>query len=105
MSAYDDVAQDLAHIRTMILALEHLGHDDDVGRPTPVTSPDYWRARINAIYAADLPPSFRQQASALLERLDALRASRTGSPHDRPPASVAGEMRHPSKPGRPARLP
>jgi hypothetical protein len=25
MSAYDDVAQDLAHIRTMILALEHLG--------------------------------------------------------------------------------
>jgi hypothetical protein len=46
---YDDYTQELTHIRAMILLLEHLIHNNDSGQPMPVTSPDYWRARLGAV--------------------------------------------------------
>jgi hypothetical protein len=47
--------------------------DHKVGRATTVKTPNYWRARINAVQAAaDLPPTLTEQALALLARLDAL---------------------------------
>ncbi len=72
---YDDYARELAHIRTMILQVERLVHDDDSGQATPVTSPDYWRARLNSVVEAELPATFEPQIRALLARLDALRGA------------------------------
>jgi hypothetical protein len=59
----------------MILRLEHLLHDNDTAEASPVTSPDYWRARINVLQAARLPPTLEAQARALLARLDTLSAA------------------------------
>jgi hypothetical protein len=73
--SHDEYARELAHIRTMILQVERLIHDDDPGLATPVTSPDYWRARLHAVVAAELPATFEPQVRALLARLDALRAA------------------------------
>ncbi len=73
--SYDDYAQELAHLRAMILQVERLIHDHDAGQGTPVTSSDYWRARVNALREADLPRPLELQARALLARLDALRAA------------------------------
>ncbi|MPW22794.1 hypothetical protein GCT13_39850 [Paraburkholderia sp. CNPSo 3157] len=67
--------QELAHIRAMILHLEHVIHDNDTGQSTPVTSPDYWRARLEMVQAMGLPPALEPQARALSARLDALRAT------------------------------
>ncbi|OUL75672.1 hypothetical protein [Paraburkholderia hospita] len=74
MSYANHAAQELAHIRAMILQLEHLVHDNDTGQMTVVTSPDYWRARLNAVLAAGLPPALEVQGRALLARLNAHRA-------------------------------
>ncbi len=41
MSGHDDAAQELAHTDAMILQLEHLVHDNDVGQAITVTTPDY----------------------------------------------------------------
>jgi hypothetical protein len=73
--SHDEYAQELEHIRTMILQVERLIHDDDPGQATAVTSPDYWRARLNAVAEAGLPAAFEPQVRALLVRLDALRAA------------------------------
>lgn len=40
---------------------------------TPVTSPDYWCARLHAVVAAELPATFESQGRTLVARLDALR--------------------------------
>ncbi|MPW22914.1 hypothetical protein GCT13_40550 [Paraburkholderia sp. CNPSo 3157] len=84
MNYADQAARDLVHIRTMILRLEHLVHDNDTGEASPVTSPDYWRARINALLAAKLPPVLEMQARALLVRLDALGAASRSRAHHQP---------------------
>jgi hypothetical protein len=73
--SHDEYAQELEHIRTMILQVERLIHDDDPGQATAVTSPDYWLARLNAVVEAGLPAAFEPQVRALLARLDALRAA------------------------------
>jgi hypothetical protein len=72
---YDDYTQELTHIRAMILQLEHLIRNNDSGLPMPVTSPDYWRARLSAVLEAGLPPALKPQVQALLARLDALLAA------------------------------
>ncbi|QBR04013.1 hypothetical protein [Paraburkholderia pallida] len=71
MTTCDHAALELAHIRAMIAALERLPYDDAVRPATRVTSPD-------------LPPPLEREAHALLQRLDALRASRTCRARDRP---------------------
>lgn len=77
MSTYDQAAHEMEHIRAMIAQLEHLIPDSSARQVSPVTSPDYWRARIEALLAADLPPALGPQAHALLARLDAIRTSRS----------------------------
>lgn len=74
MHPNDHVAQELAHIRAMILQLEHLLSADDSANSLPVLSPDYWRARINGVRGTPgLPASLVDETRALLSRLDALR--------------------------------
>jgi hypothetical protein len=80
MNSYDHVAQELAHIRAMIQQLEHLLQEHDIGQTTLVASPDYWRARINAVRAdSQLPATLEQQVRALLARIDALRTESGGA--------------------------
>jgi len=86
MDSYDHVAKELAHIRAMILQLERLLQGHVIGQATLVTSPDYWRARINAVRAeSQLPATLEQQVRALLAQIDALTAE-TGNraPQDPP---------------------
>ena len=73
--SYDDYARELAHIRTMIGQVERLIHENDSGPATAVASPDYWRARLNAVLEAELPPTLEPQVRALLARLDTLCAA------------------------------
>ncbi|MBU7443526.1 hypothetical protein [Paraburkholderia fungorum] len=87
MHPYHHVAQELSHIRAMIGQLEHLVPRHDIGQATPVTSPDYWRARIDAVRAdgSALPAGLEQQVRGLLARLDALCAeSENRAGHDPP---------------------
>jgi hypothetical protein len=73
---YDDhVARELAHIRAMILQLGQLISDNNTARPKAVMSPDYWRARLNAVLAGGIPNFLRPQVLVLLDRLDALSAA------------------------------
>ncbi|CAE6825662.1 hypothetical protein [Paraburkholderia domus] len=74
MSTYDHAAQELQHIRAMIALLDHVLQDNRNRQMTRVTSPDYWRTRIEALLAERLSPALEQQVRALLERLDALGA-------------------------------
>jgi hypothetical protein len=74
MNHADQAARDLAHIRTMILRLEQLLHDNGTGEPSPVTSPDYWGADQCAP-GGNLSPALEAQARALLARLDLLIAA------------------------------
>jgi len=55
--------QELVHIRAMIPQLEHLIHDNDTGPAMPVTSPDYWCARIDRVVAANLPPASSRRSA------------------------------------------
>ncbi|MEM5425905.1 hypothetical protein [Paraburkholderia ferrariae] len=74
MHPNEHVAQELAHIRAMILQLEHLLMENDGAKSTPVMSPDYWRARINGVRGTSgLPATLEDEAHALLDCLDALR--------------------------------
>ncbi|MEX3968745.1 hypothetical protein AB4Y42_42665 [Paraburkholderia sp. EG286B] len=74
MHPNDHLAQELAHIRAMILQLEHLLSEDGSANSVPVMSPDYWRARINGVRGASgLPATLLDEAHVLLDRLDALR--------------------------------
>ncbi|BFG80007.1 hypothetical protein PTKU46_80410 [Paraburkholderia terrae] len=77
MNVDHHLAQELAHIRVMIAQLEHLVREDDTRWTNLVTTPDYWRARINAILATGLPPALEPQVRALMARLDTIRASRS----------------------------
>ncbi|EIM93849.1 hypothetical protein WQE_47469 [Paraburkholderia hospita] len=77
MNVDHHLAQELAHIRVMIAQLELLVREDDIRWTNQVSSPDYWRARINAILATDLPPALEPQVRTLLARLDTIRASRS----------------------------
>ncbi|WP_051377230.1 hypothetical protein [Paraburkholderia dilworthii] len=73
MNSCDRAEHELAHIRAMILQLEHLVPRGDTCRATAVTSPDYWRKRIHTVLAtANVPPALVQQGQALLGRLDAM---------------------------------
>ncbi|WP_168788080.1 hypothetical protein [Paraburkholderia aromaticivorans] len=76
MNVDHHLAQELAHIRVMITQLEHLVREDNTRWTNQVSSPDYCRARINAILATGLPPELEPQVRALLARLDTIRASR-----------------------------
>ncbi|MFX1767380.1 hypothetical protein PWP93_33320 [Paraburkholderia sp. A1RI-2L] len=74
MHSHDETMLELVHIRTMVLRLEQLIQHENIGRhTTAVTSPDYWRGRVNAI-ACDAP-QLQPQTGALLERLDAIDAA------------------------------
>jgi hypothetical protein len=75
MNHADQAVRDLVHIRSMILRLERLLHDDDTGEASPVTSPDYWRSRITVLLATNLPPALEAKARVLLARLDTLSAA------------------------------
>jgi hypothetical protein len=77
----DDHAQELAHIRDMILRIERLLQGYDTGQATPVMLPDYWRARITTIRAeSQLPAVLEQEVRTLLARLDALCAESGAAP-------------------------
>ncbi|TCG05061.1 hypothetical protein BZM27_36620 [Paraburkholderia steynii] len=94
MNYADQAAQDLVHIRAMILRLEHLPHEKDTGAASSVTSPDYWRARIEALSTVGLPPALEVQARALLARLDAISAASLSSTlHDTHQTSKDKERR------------
>jgi hypothetical protein len=80
MHSCDHAAQELAHIRDMILQLERLLHGPDTGPATPVMLPDYWRARIAAIQESQLPAALEQEVRTLLARLDALCAESGAAP-------------------------
>ncbi|SEI26216.1 DUF3564 family protein [Paraburkholderia hospita] len=67
MNVDHHLAQELAHIRVMIAQLELLVREDDIRWTNQVNSPDYWRARINAILATD-PPALEPLCA--LEGLD-----------------------------------
>lgn len=72
MSTYDHAEQELEHIRAMIAFLDHVLQDNRNRQVMPVTSPDYWRARVEALLAERLSPTLERQAHALLERPGAL---------------------------------
>ncbi|MEX3813954.1 hypothetical protein AB3X96_27435 [Paraburkholderia sp. BR13439] len=70
---YNDAANELKHIGTMVQRLEQLFHRDRVDwQGTVVATPAYWRARIEA--NAELPPALQPQARLLLARLATLEA-------------------------------
>ena len=74
MYLHDEALRELAHIRTMVLRLEHLIEHENIGRhATVVTSPEYWRVRVKA--AACGSPQLQPQAGTLLARLDAIDAA------------------------------
>lgn len=77
MRSYHHVANELAHISAMVAQLEHLIQDTGTGQENPVTSLDYWRARIQAVLDAELPPPLEPQVRVLRARLDALGAARS----------------------------
>ncbi|MCG5072710.1 hypothetical protein [Paraburkholderia tagetis] len=73
MYLHDESARELAHIRTMVLRLEHLVQHGEIGRhATVVTSTDYWRARVKT--TARSAPQLQPQAATLLAWLDAIDA-------------------------------
>lgn len=60
--SYDQLAQELAHIRIVITQLESRLPDHCAGQVTLVMSPDYWRTRIiHVLQATDLPPDLESQ--------------------------------------------
>lgn len=65
MNVDHHLAQELAHIRVMITQHEHLVREDDARWTSLVTTPDYWRARINEILATGLPPALEPQLRAV----------------------------------------
>ncbi|WP_155836968.1 hypothetical protein [Paraburkholderia mimosarum] len=73
MHPNDHAAQEIAHIRAMLQQLEQLYREHVPGHATLVTSPDYWRTRINSIRGiSGLPAPLEKEVSALLNRVDAL---------------------------------
>lgn len=73
MHPCDTAAQELAHIRGMIVQLERLLEGHDMGQATFVMAPEYWRARINALLKElQLPAALEKDARAMLLRLHAL---------------------------------
>lgn len=78
MHPCDTAAQELAHIRAMILQLERLLEGHDMGQATLVMAPDYWRARINALRKeSQLPTGLEKDARAMLLRLHSLTMPRS----------------------------
>jgi hypothetical protein len=74
--SHDLEAQELSHIKAMIRELERLAQGNPVVPASAVTTPAYWRTRINAVLATPhLPRSIAEQASELLSRLDSLPAA------------------------------
>ncbi|MGF6546449.1 hypothetical protein [Paraburkholderia youngii] len=70
---YNDAANELKHISTMVQRLEQLVKRDCLDwQGTIVATPAYWRARIEA--NAELPPALQPQARLLLTRLATLEA-------------------------------
>lgn len=65
--------KDLAHIRAVLIHLEHRNDRISDDGTNGGISLDYWRSRIGAVLAIPLlPASLQKQSRALLERLDRL---------------------------------
>jgi hypothetical protein len=73
---HDRAMQELSHIESMIVQLERLIRCQDVAPSATVTTPAYWRARIDTVLATPgLPRALGRRASVLLTRLDGLPAA------------------------------
>ncbi|MGF6597948.1 hypothetical protein P3T23_002665 [Paraburkholderia sp. GAS448] len=73
---HDHAMQELSHIETMIVQLERLIRCHDINPSATVTTPAYWRARIDTVLATPgLPRALGRRASMLLTRLDGLPAA------------------------------
>lgn len=72
--SYDFAEKDLAHIRHVLSHLEQSAAGAQVVENGPMSSLDYWQARIRVILAMPtLPAQAQKQARDLLARLERLK--------------------------------
>ncbi|MEZ0606049.1 hypothetical protein ACAX43_28490 [Paraburkholderia sp. IW21] len=79
--ADDHEQEEFFHIRKMVLELDRLIERGDVQDcKNPVTQPDYWRKRIDALLATPaVSESIAARAAALLVQLDRIADARRKS--------------------------
>lgn len=71
--SYEFVERDLAHIRAIVMHMEHSSASALAAQAATGISLDYWRTRIGAVLAIpSLPIPLRKQSKELLGRLDRL---------------------------------